>query len=194
MHLGPIFFQNLVRGYHLLDHILGTTTDASSSSPKPPPTDEWLALDTIILSWIFSTSSKNLQQRLVVENPKTAKESWDILSLIFNDNKRSRSIALKAELRSMKLGDLSIDAYFRKIENIAVVLSSLGSPISNNDVVNIALDGLPDKYQNVSDIIIHHEPFIDLKTVRSMLTTAEMCLESRVTTTYVEDTSSSPMV
>ncbi|GJR05116.1 auxin responsive SAUR protein [Tanacetum coccineum] len=59
---------------------------------------------------------------------------------------RSRSIALNVELRPMKLGDLSY-AYFRKIESIATILSSLGLPISNDDVVNIALDGLPDEYQ-----------------------------------------------
>jgi hypothetical protein len=94
----------------------------------------------------------------------------------------------------MTLGDLSIDAYFRKIENIAVVLSGLGSPISHDDVVNIALDGLPEKYQHVSDIIIHRDPFPDLKAVRSMLTTAEMRLKSRATTTSIDATSSSPKV
>ncbi|GJT59907.1 hybrid signal transduction histidine kinase M [Tanacetum coccineum] len=133
-------------------------------------------------------------RRLVVENPKTEKEAWDILALIFNDNKRSCSIALKAELRSMKLEDLSIDAYFRKIECISNILSSLGSPISNDDVFNIALDGEPDKYQHVSDIIIHRDPFPDLKTVRSTLTTTEMRLKSRAQATYVNYTSSSPMV
>ena len=35
------FFQNLIRGYHLLDHILGdSTAGESTSSAKPPPTDE----------------------------------------------------------------------------------------------------------------------------------------------------------
>nr|GEW54934.1 hypothetical protein [Tanacetum cinerariifolium] len=101
-------------------------------------------------------------------------EAWDIVALIFNDNKRSRSIALKVKLRLMKLGDLSIDAYFRKIEYVRKFLSSLGSPISNDDVVNIALDGLPDKYQHVSDLIIHRDPFPDLKTVHSMPTTTKM--------------------
>ncbi|GJZ51329.1 ribonuclease H-like domain-containing protein [Tanacetum coccineum] len=125
------FFQNLFKGYNLLDHILG----------KPKTTDD-------------SSSG----------------------------------------LRSMKLGDLSIDAYFRKIESIATILSSLGSPISNGDVVNIALDGLPDKYHYVSDIIIHRDPFPDLKTVCSMLTTVEMRLKSRAQATYVDSTSSSPMV
>ncbi|GJT53733.1 ribonuclease H-like domain-containing protein [Tanacetum coccineum] len=143
-----------------------------------------MAIDSIFLTWIFKTLSKTLQQRLVVENPTTKKEAWGILALIFNDNKRSRSIALKAELSSMKLGDLSIDAYFRKIEPVATILSSLGSPISNDDVVSISLDGLPDKYQHVSDIIIHQDPFPDLKTFRSMLTMAEMHLKSWAQHTY----------
>nr|GEU47980.1 ribonuclease H-like domain-containing protein [Tanacetum cinerariifolium] len=97
---------------------------------------------------------------LVVEDPQTAKEAWDLIALIFNYNKRT---ALKAELRSLKLGDLSIDAYFRKIESIATILTSLGYPISNDDVFTIAFEGLPDKYDNVFGIIIQRDPISNLK-------------------------------
>ncbi|GJV52608.1 hybrid signal transduction histidine kinase M [Tanacetum coccineum] len=107
---------------------------------------------------------------------------------------RSRSIALKAELRSLKLGDLTIDAYFRKIEPIATILASLGSPISKDDIVNIALDGFSDKYEHVSNIIIHRKPFPDLKMVHSMLTTTKMWLKSMAQATSLDSSSSSPMV
>nr|GEV39321.1 hybrid signal transduction histidine kinase M [Tanacetum cinerariifolium] len=63
------------------------------------------------------------------------------------------------------LEDLSIDAYFCKIESIATILTSIGSPISNDDVVTIALEGLPDKYDNVFGIIVRLKPFPDLKVV-----------------------------
>ncbi|GJS54822.1 hybrid signal transduction histidine kinase M [Tanacetum coccineum] len=149
------FVQNLCWGHSLLDHISGKDEDNTSSSTKTPPDAEWLKIDTIILSWIFVTMSKTLQQRLVVENPRSAKEAWDILADIFHDNKHTRSIALKAELRFLKLGDLTIDAYFRKIESIATVLTSLGSPMNSDDVVTFALEGLPAKYDNVSTIIAH---------------------------------------
>nr|GEU52014.1 hybrid signal transduction histidine kinase M [Tanacetum cinerariifolium] len=56
---------------------------------------------------------------------------------------------LKAELRSLKLGDLSIDAYFRKIESITTIIISLRSPVSSKDVVTFALEGLPKKYDHV---------------------------------------------
>ncbi|GKB75259.1 hypothetical protein Tco_0942154 [Tanacetum coccineum] len=103
-----------------------------------------------------------------------AKGTWDILADIFHDNKRARFISLKAELRSLKL-------------------ASLGSPLSNEDVVNTVLEGLPAKYDYVYGIIVHQEPFPDLKTVRSMLTTEEMRLKSRAPTTSFDSTSS-PMV
>ncbi|GJZ10301.1 hypothetical protein Tco_0545060 [Tanacetum coccineum] len=93
-----------------------------------------------------------LPERLVVEDPQTDKEAWDLIAKIFNDNKRSRTIALKAELR-----------------------------ISN-------------KYDNVSGIIVHREPFPDLKTARSMLTTEEMRLKSKSQASHVDSSSSSPIV
>nr|GFB46261.1 hybrid signal transduction histidine kinase M [Tanacetum cinerariifolium] len=86
---------------------------------------------------------------------------------------------MKAELRSLKLVDISIDAFFCKIESIVTMLTSLGSPVSNDDVVTFALKGLPNKYENVCGIITHREPFSDLKTARSMLTTEEMRLKSK---------------
>ncbi|GJY22876.1 ribonuclease H-like domain-containing protein [Tanacetum coccineum] len=123
---------------------------------------------------------------------KLLKKLGTLLLRFFNDNKRTRSIALKAELRSLKLGDLSIDAYFRKIESIATILTSLGSPISSDDVVTIAIEGLNDKYDDVVGIIVHKEPFPNLKTIRFMLTTKEMRLKSKSQATHVDSSSSSP--
>ncbi|GJZ77676.1 hybrid signal transduction histidine kinase M [Tanacetum coccineum] len=123
-----------------------------------------------------------------------AKEAWDLIALILNGNKRTRSIALKAELRSLMFGDLSIDAYFHKIESIATILTSLGSPICNDDVVTIALECLPDKNENFSGIIVHREPFLDLKTVRSMITSEDMWFKSKAHATSNDSTSSSPIV
>ncbi|GJZ54464.1 hybrid signal transduction histidine kinase M [Tanacetum coccineum] len=158
---------------------MGEPTGEATSNNQSLPTAEWLKIDSTVLSWIFMTLSKTLQQRLVFKDPQTAKETWDHIAKIFNDNKRTRSIALKAELLYLKLYDLSNDAYFCKIESIATILTSLGLPISNDDVVNIALEGFLDRYENVSSIIIHQDPFSDLKMVRSMLTTEDMWLNSR---------------
>nr|GFA95405.1 hypothetical protein [Tanacetum cinerariifolium] len=118
----------------------------------------------------------------------------DLILEIFNDNKCTRSIPLKAELRSLKLAELSINAYFCKIESIAAILTSLGSSISKDDVVTIDLEELPNKYDNVSGIIVHREPFPDLKTICFMLTIEEMRLKSMAQATFIDTMSSSHMV
>ncbi|GKE64623.1 hypothetical protein Tco_1518784, partial [Tanacetum coccineum] len=79
-------------------------------------------------------------------------------------------------------------------KSIATILTSLGSPICNDDVVTIALECLPDKNENFSGIIVHREPFPVLKTVHSMLTNEEMRLKSRAQATSINSTSYLPMV
>ncbi|GKE50719.1 hypothetical protein Tco_1485875 [Tanacetum coccineum] len=73
--------------FEVLKHILGEPADETSSSNSSPPTPELLKIDSIVLSWIFMTLSETLQARLLVEDPQTANEAWDLIALIFNDNK-----------------------------------------------------------------------------------------------------------
>ncbi|GKC89817.1 hypothetical protein Tco_1150466 [Tanacetum coccineum] len=74
---------------------------------------------------------------------------------------------------------------------MATILTSLESFISKDDVVTIALEG---KYENVFGIIAHREPFLDLKTIRSMLITEEMQLKSRAQATSIHSSSTYPMI
>ncbi|GJS89067.1 ribonuclease H-like domain-containing protein [Tanacetum coccineum] len=151
-----------------MDHLVDPVASSSTTTPTdPPPKDaEWTKIDFIIRSWIFSTLAPSLRKRLVDLNPTTAKDAWTYIEAIFQDNKRPRAMALKAELRNLKLGDLSIDGVFL--------------PLYEN--------------RNSLPVIVSREPFPDLKTVRSLLTTHEMRLKSRVQNPLVDATSASPMV
>ncbi|GJS54877.1 hypothetical protein Tco_0628239 [Tanacetum coccineum] len=162
------FFEQLCYGYEVTKYIHGFSNDAATSTPTPL-TPEELKVDKIVLSWIFTTLLDTLQASLVVECPRSTKEAWDLITDIVKDNKR-------------------------KIESIATILTSLGSPVSSEDVVTFALKGLPDKYDNVCSIIHHRDTFPDLKTTRSMLTTEEMRLKSKSLSLTVDSSSSSPMV
>ena len=70
------YFSHLCHGYGILDHLVDPPASSSTTPPTPPIRDpEWLKIDFIIRSWIFSTLASNLQKWLVVLNPKTAKEA-----------------------------------------------------------------------------------------------------------------------
>ncbi|GKE52889.1 ribonuclease H-like domain-containing protein, partial [Tanacetum coccineum] len=154
-------------------YIRSPSTESGTSS-SAPLTPEEIKIDKIVLSWILFTLSDSLQARLVVARP------------------RSRTNALKAELRSIKLGDQSMESYFQKIDSIVNILTSLDSRVNDEDVVHYALEGLPDKYNQVFGYMHWKDTFPDLKTVRSLLIAEEMRLKSRAHALPVD--SSSPMV
>ncbi|GJT34822.1 gypsy type transposase [Tanacetum coccineum] len=51
---------------------------------------------------------------------------WAVLEKIFTDNKRLKTVELIGELRMLDIGDLTVDAYFRKIDSLALRLDNLG--------------------------------------------------------------------
>ncbi|GJY35147.1 hypothetical protein Tco_0420525 [Tanacetum coccineum] len=111
---------SLSDNYEVSKFIHGSSSGISTSDPTPLTPKE-IKVDKIILSWIFTTISDALQKRLVIARQKWAKEAWDFISELVKDNKRSRTSALKTKLRSIQLGDLSIEAYFQKVDWLRLV-------------------------------------------------------------------------
>ncbi|GJU31917.1 acyl-protein thioesterase 2-like protein [Tanacetum coccineum] len=136
--------------------------------------------------------------RAFLANPKTAKDAWDTIEAIFQDNKRTRVVALKGELRMIQMGDQTADEYFSNIDSIVTLLNDLGSDVSQDDVVTYAINGLSDKYGggegSLAQIIAHKEPFPDLSTVRSMVSTEEMRIRNKSHSLSVSTNSSAPQV
>ncbi|GJV79392.1 ribonuclease H-like domain-containing protein [Tanacetum coccineum] len=152
--------------------------DASTPSKyekcaPPPPLDEWLIVDSIIQSWILTTISESLMERVLKSKPQTAKDIWDVLEKIFTDNKRSKTVELIVELRNLDIGDLTMDAYFRKIDSLASRLDNLGSNITEDELVTYAINGLNDKFEHVVHVILIKVPFPNLEDTRSTLSLVE---------------------
>nr|GEU54373.1 ribonuclease H-like domain-containing protein [Tanacetum cinerariifolium] len=76
----------------------------------------------------------------------------------------------------LHMGDQSADEYFSKIDFLVTLLSDLGSNVSEDEVFTYAINGLSDKYGSLAQIIAHKDPFPDLATMRSMVSTEEMRL------------------
>ncbi|GJR81514.1 ribonuclease H-like domain-containing protein [Tanacetum coccineum] len=80
------------------------------------------------------------------------------------------------------------------IDSIVNVLTSLDSRVNDEDLVHYALEGLPNKYDQVCGYMHHKDVFPGLKTARSMLITEEMRLKSKSLSLPVDSSSSSPIV
>ncbi|GJR65526.1 hypothetical protein Tco_0011591 [Tanacetum coccineum] len=103
-------------------------------------------------------------------------------------------VALKGELRMIQMGDQTADEYFLNINSIVTLLNDLGSDVSQDDVVTYAINGLSDKYGSLAQIIAHKEPFPDLSTVRSMVSTEDMRIRNKSPSLLVSTNSSAPQV
>ncbi|GJR07102.1 ribonuclease H-like domain-containing protein [Tanacetum coccineum] len=133
------FFEELCSTYDVDKYIRSPSTQSSTSS-SASLTPEELKLDKIVLSQILFTLSDSLRARLVVTRPKSAREAWTLIFDIVKDNKLSRTNTLKAELRSIKLGDQTMESYFQKIDSIVNIITSLGAYVNDEDVVHYALE------------------------------------------------------
>ncbi|GJU31554.1 hypothetical protein Tco_1175143 [Tanacetum coccineum] len=92
------------------------------------------------------------------------------------------------------MGDQAADEYFSNIDSIVTLLNDLGSDVSQDDVVTNAINGLSDKYGSLALIIAHKEPFPNLSTVRSMVSTEEMRIRNKYPLLSVSTNSSASQV
>ncbi|XP_021771082.1 uncharacterized protein LOC110735181 [Chenopodium quinoa] len=111
-------FKIHAKSHKVLDHIIPPKTKA-----HPPSTDEekglWSTLDAMVISWIYSTISRDLLQT-IIEPDATAMEAWDRLHDIFQDNQHSRVVALEHEFSSTAMEDFpNALAYCQRIKSLA---------------------------------------------------------------------------
>ncbi|GKA18875.1 hypothetical protein Tco_0698790 [Tanacetum coccineum] len=86
---------------------------------------------------------------------------------------------LNHELRKLELGDRTIEEYFARIKGIADLTDSLGSTVSDEDIVTYTVNGLGERFDQVAGIISYRDPFPDLDIVHSMLLVEEKHLNRK---------------
>ncbi|GKC82588.1 putative ribonuclease H-like domain-containing protein, partial [Tanacetum coccineum] len=64
-------------------------------------------------------------------------------------------------------------------ESLVTILQSLDCIVNDEDVIHYALEGLPEKYNQVCGYMHYENTFPDLKTARSLLITEEMGLKTK---------------
>ncbi|GJT30485.1 hypothetical protein Tco_0910760 [Tanacetum coccineum] len=98
--------------------------------------------NSIVKSWIFLTLSPTLRKRMISTNPASAKAAWDTIETIFQENKRTRTVALKGELRVIQMGDDTPELYIPpKIDSSITLLPSLASTMDDGRFCHLCING-----------------------------------------------------
>nr|GEX57759.1 hybrid signal transduction histidine kinase M [Tanacetum cinerariifolium] len=182
------YFADLYPNYEVTK-FLHDDLNATESSTVTPLIPYEIKVEKVILSWIFTTLSDPLQKRLWLHARQRLKRLGHHLPILLKTIKRSRTFAFKAELPPIKLGTLSMEAYFQKIDSLVTLITSPGSIVNDEDVVHYTVEGLSEKYNQVCCYMHYQDTFPDLTTVRSLLITEEMRLKSKVDALLMDSSS-----
>jgi hypothetical protein len=157
-----------LRCYALADHVL---------SPVPDPTEDWLLMDEVVLSWIHGTLTAEIQD-IVRVSDDTGHRIWGALEAQFLGNRQTRILYLENAFRQFAQGDLSVDEYCRQMKTMADTLRTLGAPITDESLVLNLLRGLSPRFDHVMPILIRMKPFPTFAEVKNDLLLEELRLSA----------------
>ncbi|KAJ0851360.1 putative RNA-directed DNA polymerase [Helianthus annuus] len=176
-------FKNHCKAYEVYDHLQPrkTDTDSSTSSdkqtaptpPKPTYSESWERIDAIVLQWIYGTITQDLLHT-IMKNDTTAYTAWTTLRNIFLDNQESRTIDLQNKFANTRLDQFpNMSAYCQAMKLMFDQLTSLGSTLTEKQLVMQILTGLNDQYENIALILQQTAPLPDFYNIRSRLCQVE---------------------
>ncbi|GKE02287.1 hypothetical protein Tco_1390270 [Tanacetum coccineum] len=140
---------------HLGSLGLKSHVEAETTSTNP----EWCQLDDLVKMWILGSLCDSLQEQ-VVTTPGNAKALCDHLKDLFHDSKDARAINLDNELRSIKIGNMTVNEYCTKIKSMANRLKNLDCQVSEKNLVIYTVNGLDSRFATLVEIIRHYEPLL----------------------------------
>ncbi|OIT03781.1 retrovirus-related pol polyprotein from transposon tnt 1-94, partial [Nicotiana attenuata] len=151
----------------------------NGTSVSNPAFEQWVQLDSIVLSWIHATISQEILQAIIKpHHTLTARDACLQIECLFRDQVSSRTLQLKVQFHNLKKGDLSINEYVHRLKSIADALTSIGNLVSDSDLVLQILSGLPPEYMSVSTSISTRIPLPTFVETRSLLFLHEAQLSS----------------
>lgn len=150
----------------LIMHQLQGFIDGSLPQPAPyiidfngiqrpnPQHATWIRLDQYIRSWIYATLSRGLLTE--VHTIVHASQIWSQLSARFNTKCLSRVVELKRTLTTTtKSKTQTVEDYVHEIKTIADNLAAIQHPITDLDLVQYIISGLPSDFEPLVTVITY---------------------------------------
>ncbi|KAM1803983.1 hypothetical protein ACFX12_029902 [Malus domestica] len=120
-------------------------------------------LSTTALSYIIGCTNSN--------------DIWTNLKDIFSTITKASIFQMKTELHNIKKGSENISQYLQRIKDARDHLSAAGISFDDDDIIILALKGLPPEYNTFRTVIRGRESVISLKDFRARLLDEETTVE-----------------
>lgn len=104
-------------------------------------------------------------------------DMWVQLKDRFSTVTKAHIFQMKSELQNLKKGSNTISQYLQRIKDARDHLSAADASFEDNDIVILALNGLPPEYNTFRCMVRGRESPLTLKEFRSQLLAEEAILE-----------------
>ncbi|XP_013608426.1 PREDICTED: uncharacterized protein LOC106315222 [Brassica oleracea var. oleracea] len=174
--------------FDVLGHIDGST------NPTDVHDAQWHKRDSLVKLWLYGTIADKLF-RSSFKPGGTSRDIWLRIENQFRKNKEARAIQVDNDLRTLEIGDMTIQAYCQKLKSYSDLLANLDAPVPESTLVMYMLNGLNDRFDNILNVIKHRDPFPTFDAAQSMLEMEEKrVLKFNKSSVTQKDTSSSSTV
>ncbi|KAM2234913.1 hypothetical protein EV1_013236 [Malus domestica] len=157
------------------------STSGESSISSSSLTDDyivWKMHDRAIMQLITATLSPIAMSCAI--GSTSSKDLWIRLKEQFSTVSRTSIFQMKSNLQTIKKGSDSISQYLHRIKEARDYLFAAGVYFADEDIVILALNGLPAEYNTFRCVIRRRESVISLKHFRSQLLAEEIIVENSV--------------
>ena len=104
---------------------------------------------------------------------------WKVLEKHFALVSRSSVMSLRNELNSIKKGIDSIDVYFQRVTQIRDKLAIVSVILDDEELLHVALDGLPSEYASFSSFIGTRSDILLVEELNTLLNAEERAIKKR---------------
>ncbi|CAN6688953.1 unnamed protein product [Malus baccata var. baccata] len=115
----------------------------------------------------------------------SAYDIWTRLKEQFSVVSRTSIFQLKSNLQTIKKGADFVSQYLQKIKEARYYLSVAGVTFADEDIVILALNGLPPEFNTFRSVIRGRESVISLQEFRVQLLTKELIVDSNVNSQFM---------
>ncbi|XP_030931000.1 uncharacterized protein LOC115956865 [Quercus lobata] len=129
--------------------------------------------------FIFINSTLSPAILALTVGQRFAKGVWKVLEKRFASVSRSHVISLHNELSAVKKGIDSIDGYFQKIKQIRDRLVAVFVILDDEELLHVALDGLPSEYDSFSFAIRTRSDVLSIEELNTLLNAEERVIKKR---------------
>ncbi|KAM1079132.1 hypothetical protein ACFX2B_013731 [Malus domestica] len=158
----------------------------SSNSTTSSASDEyliWMMHDKALMQLL--TASLSPMALSCTIGSTSSRDLWIRLQEQFSTVSKTSIFQMKSNLQTIKKGSDSVAQYLQKIKEARDYLSAAGVYFVDEDIVILALNGLPPEYNTFRTVIRGRENVISLKEFRTQLLAEEAILESTVNAPFM---------